>query len=293
MDQHKQARLRRLVLAYRAPLATLLLITVVAMNRRPASPPQDTIPQVTPTLTQPTRSLAAKSAPTALVGAARAPITKTDHLVLYTSSGSYTAEQVTAIAPQLETALLYVQDRTAMRLLRPINVMFDRRPEACGLDAVAYTQVRTIVVYVCPGTPNQRAVNVLAHEFVHQLAQDHFGAAHLQADLMMSEGFATWGAGRYWLGDTADFRSFVASNYGAQLLPLVSTPQGDESAATLNQLYYQWAAFIEWIVERHGPEAIERLYGSGSGRQSGSAAYATVLGLPFSEAESQWQNWLR
>lgn len=281
----------RLVRTYRAPIAALLLIILVMISRRPATAPA--IPRFTPSLPAPTRSLAAKSAATPVVGAARAPITATDHLVLFTSIGSYAPEQVTDIAPELELALLYVQDRVAMRLLRPINIMFDRRPEACGLDAVAYTQVRTIVVYVCPETPTRRAMNVLAHEFVHQLAHDHFGAAHLQVDLMLSEGLATWGAGRYWLGDTEDFRSFVTSNYGAQLLPLASTPRSDESAATLNQLYYQWAAFVEWIVARHGSEAIERLYGAGSGRQSGSAPYETVLGLPFREAEAQWQDWLR
>lgn len=292
MDQRMHSRLWRLVLAYRAPIAALLLIMLVGVYRRPATPPQPALPSPAPTLPAPTRSLVAKSAATASVGAARAPITKTEHLVLYTSSGSYTSKQVTDIAPELETALLYVQDRTDMRLLRPINIMFDRRPEACGLDAVAYTLVRTIVIYICPETPNRRAINVLAHEFVHQLAQDHFGAAHLQADLMLSEGLATWGAGRYWLGESEDFRSFVASNYGGHLLSLASTPRGDESAATLNQLYYQWAAFVEWIVAHHEPEAIERLYAAGTGRQSGSAPYATVLGLPLAEAEAQWQSWL-
>lgn len=293
MDQHMLARRWGLVLAYRASLAALILIAFVTVFRRPAAPPQQAMLKATPPPQAPTRGLVAKSAATTSVGAARAPITTTDHLVLFTSTGSYSGEQVTEIAHELETALLYVQERTAMRLLRPINIMFDRRPEACGLDAVAYTQVRTIVVYVCPETPDRRAVNVLAHELVHQLAHDHYGAAHLQADLILSEGLATWGAGRYWLGDSEDFRTFVAANYSARLLPLGSDPRGDESAATLNQLYYQWASFIEWIVAQHGPEAIEHLYGAASGRRSGSAPYTTVLGLPLTEAEAHWRSWLR
>jgi hypothetical protein len=211
---------------------------------------------------------------------------------VYTSSGSYSAEQVATIAPDLEIALAYVQERTMMRLARPINIMFDRREEACGLDAVAYTKVRTIVVYVCPETPIRRAVNILAHEFVHQVANDHFGAGHLQADLILSEGFATWGAGRYWLGDTPDFRTFVASNYGSHLLPLVTAPRDTDPAATLNQRYYQWAAFVEWILAQHGPQAIETLYAAESGRAPGSAPYTTVIGAPLSEIDANWRNWL-
>jgi hypothetical protein len=213
--------------------------------------------------------------------------------VLFTSNGSYTAEQISALGPDLETALQYVQERTTMRLLRPINIMFDRRPEACGLDAVAYTQVRTIVIYVCPDTPERRAVNILAHELVHQLAHDHYGESHFQADLILSEGLATWGAGQYWLGDAPDFRTFVAANYREQLLPLATGPRADESAATLNQLYYEWAAFVEWIVTIHGMDALQHLYGAGSGRRPNTASYIAMLGQPFNEVETEWQNWLK
>lgn len=290
MDQSLQSRLWRLVLLYRTPLVVLLVIMLVIAIRQPAMPFQP--PEPVPTTAEPTRMLVPKSVATATVAGGRAPVMRTEHLVLFTSNGAYTAEQITEAAPELEIALLYVQERTSMQLLRPVNIMFDRRPGVCGLDAVAYTQVRTIVLYICPETSQQRAINVLAHEFVHQLAHDNFGATHLQADLILSEGLATWGAGRYWLGDTQSFQSFVAVNYGSRLLPLVTAPRGDESAATLNQLYYQWAAFIEWIIEQQGTSTIERLYAAGNGRQTGSAPYATELDLPFTEVESHWQRWI-
>ncbi len=278
-------------------LAALLLAGIWAWERRDTAPPIVTAPghDIAPAQTAEhhpacpsgTAGLVSKPA-----GASRAPVARSDHLVLYASTGSYAGDQVGELAPEIEAALAYVEGRTVIRLARPVNIMFDRRTAACGLDAVAYTAVRTLVVYVCPDTPGQRVVNVLAHELVHQLAHDYFGAPHLQADLLLSEGLATWGAGRYWLGGADDFRTFVAANYRDHLLPLDTTPRGDDSAARLNQLYYQWAAFVEWIMAEYGPEAFERLYAAEAGRTPGSAPYEAVLGLSLAEATSRWLHWI-
>ena len=179
-----------------------------------------------------------------------------------------------------------------MRLTRPVNIVFDRRPEACGLDAVAYTGARTAILYTCPETPGRRATNVLAHEYIHQLAHDRYGAPHMEADLLLSEGLATWGAGRYWLGSHESFHDFVAAEYRGQLLPLATDPRGGTTIATLNQLYYQWASYVEWLRASHGPEALDRLYVTGQGRRPGSADYLGVLGAEFAVTEQQWRAWL-
>ncbi len=114
----------------------------------------------------------------------------------------------------------------------------------------------------------------------------------MQADLILSEGIATWGAGRYWLGRYQSFRAFVAAEYGGNLLPLATDPRGGVAIATLNQLYYQWASFVEWLVEQHGRPALDRLYSSGKNRALTAADYPGVLGTGFDEAESQWRAWI-
>jgi len=237
----------------------------------------------------PAKPLQAKLVPKSPAGAARLPATTTDHLIVYVSAGSYAAADAVAMAEPLEEALEYVEQRTGMRLLRPINVVFDRRSDGCGLDAIAYTHVRTMSLYTCPNTPARRAVNILAHEFVHQLAHDHYGEPHLEADLILSEGLATWGAGEYWLGGEANFHDFVAKHYADRLLPLATDPRAGASIDTLNQIYYQWAAYVEWIDATYGRDALEELYGAGLGRQPGSAPYQQVLGISFTDAESQWR----
>jgi hypothetical protein len=221
-----------------------------------------------------------------------APAATTANLRIYTSAGSYSQATAATLAEPLETALAYVQERTGMRLARPVNVVFDRRPEACALDAVAYTGVRTMMLYACPDMPARRAVNILAHEFVHQLAHDRYGEPHLQADLILSEGLATWGAGRYWLGQHTSFHDFVAAEYGSQLLPLATDPRSGASTATLNQLYYQWAAYVEWIRATHGPAVFDALYAGGLGRTPGSADYQAELSSTLGDAETHWREWL-
>jgi hypothetical protein len=160
------------------------------------------------------------------------------------------------------------------------------------MDAVAFTDARTLILYACAGTSTARARNILAHELVHQLAHDHYGAPHLQADLLLSEGLATWGAGRYWLGDETSFHDFVAANYGGNLLPLAIDPRGGATTDRLNQLYYQWASYIEWLRAIYGPATLDRLYSAGLGRQPGSAPYLATLGISFEESEILWRTWI-
>jgi hypothetical protein len=254
----------------------------------------------TPSPLVPPRALDALAAPTvapaempvrAPAGSSRPSIATTEHTRLYSSAGSYAPADVSALAVPIEETISYVHERTGWTLAGPVNVVFDRRPGACGLDAAAFTNARTLFMYACAEVPAQRAVNVLAHEVVHQLAHDRFDAAHMQADIILSEGVATWGAGRYWLGDHADFRAFVRANYRAHLLPLRTDSRG-ASIATMNQLYYQWASFVEWIRATQGADAFDRLYAGGTGRQPGSAPYADVLGMTLADAERAWQAWL-
>ncbi len=221
----------------------------------------------------------------------RVPVATIDNLSLYTSPGSYSVDQIRAMAGPIHDALRYVEDRTALRLNAPVTIIFDRR-ESCGLDGAAYTERRVIMLYACPDLPAQRAINILAHEFVHQLAHDRYGPAHLQADLILSEGLATWGAGAYWLGGAPTFREFVRRNYGDNLLPVGAHYRDYGSIDAMNRLYYQWAALVEWTLESHGRDAFDRLYASGAGPTPATADYMGVLGGDLGAVEAAWREWL-
>jgi hypothetical protein len=275
----------------------LAVVVIVLVMRSPAQPatiaPPDAlgIPAAPAPLTgQFERRPLPSVAPAPLDG--RLAVISDGSLALYTSDGSYTPEQVRALAQPLNEALSYVSQRTGMKLSGPVNIIFDRHAGACGLDGAAYTQRRTILLYACPEIPTRRAINILAHEFVHQLANDHYGSAHLQADLILSEGLATWGAGKYWLGGEADFRSFVARNYGSSLLPLGSHYRDFGSLDAMNRLYYQWASLVDFLIVTHGRENFDTLYTSGRGMQPNTADYQAVLGSDLAGVETQWKEWL-
>jgi hypothetical protein len=193
---------------------------------------------------------------------------------------------INAITAELYTALAYVSVRTATRLNGPITVVITASPD-CALHGVAYTDIREVQVFTCANLPLSRAVAILAHEFVHQLAHDHYGPAHLRSDPILLEGWATWGAGYYWLGSQPDFRTFLS---GYATLPLVSNHRG-RSADEMNTLYYQWACFVEYLLKTYGREAFDRLYQSGAD-DVGSAAYQEVYGVDLSTLEAQWRVWL-
>lgn len=223
--------------------------------------------------------------------AGRAPVLEAGLLRLYTTDGSFTPDEVLNLAEPLDAALQYVSERTALQLSGPVNVVFDRR-EPCSFDGAAYTEKRTIYVYACSGLPGQRAVNILAHEFVHQLAYDRYGAAHMQADLILSEGLATWGAGKYWLGREADFRGFVQQNYAGSLLPIGSHYRDYGTIDAMNRLYYQWASLVDFVIATKGRDTFDTLYASGGGMQPNSADYSGVLGTDLSGLEREWKEWL-
>ncbi|HEY0604641.1 MAG TPA: hypothetical protein VGD58_17110 [Herpetosiphonaceae bacterium] len=280
-------------------LAIILAVLVIALVMRSPS---------RPAIVAPADALGTSSGPVGLSGqfearpeaslaAAPAPVdgriavVSAGLLALYTTEGSYTPEQVRGLAQPLDEALSYVSQRTGMQLSGPINIVFDRRA-ACGLDGAAYTEQRTILLYACPDIPTRRAINILAHEFVHQLANDYYGQAHMQADLILSEGLATWGAGKYWLGGESDFRGFVLHNYASNLLPLGSHYSDYGTLDAMNRLYYQWASLVDFLITTQGRENFDTLYKSGHGMSPNTADYQAVLGSDLAGVEAQWKEWL-
>lgn len=281
------------------PIAALVALLVIFWIMRPTSPP----PSIAPP-----GALGGLGAPAPLQGqfapqaapttppaqgplGGRTPVVMVGQLALYTGDGSYSAEQLGALAEPLGDALGYVSARTEMQLSAPVAIVFERRA-TCGLDGAAYTERRLIMLYACPDTPTNRAINILAHELVHQLAYDRYGPAHMQADLILSEGLATWGAGKYWLGGASDFRGFVQQHYAAQLLPLGTHYRDIGTIDAMNRLYYQWASFVDFVIATRGRAAFDALYTSGQGMRPDTADYSGVLGADLAGSEQQWKEWL-
>ncbi len=201
----------------------------------------------------------------------------------------YAAEQHAPLAADLAQAFAYVTERTGMQPATRMRVAVIYR-DTCALSGLAFTDQRVLQVFGCERTPPQRIVNIAAHEFVHQLAYDRYGAAHTQGDLAIREGLATWGSGHYWLGGQASYRAFVRQYYAAHLLPLDAHYRG-RSIDEMNQLYYQWASFVEFLLETRGHERFDALAVTGNG-EPGSGDYAGIYGVPLAVLEEEWRAWV-
>ncbi len=212
-------------------------------------------------------------------------------LQIVVADGLFDPEEQARLNADLERALEYVSRRFGTGPSGPIETLIGREP-SCGLHGIAYTDVRRTQVFTCPSLPRMRAVNIMAHEFVHQLAHDRYGNAHLSSDLILLEGTATWGAGAYWLGDAADFRSFVRPwvASGASL-PLATSYVG-RSIGDMNTLYYQWGSFVEFLIEVYGREQFDALYISGGSQVPGAANYVGVYGKGLDALEQEWKAWV-
>lgn len=213
-----------------------------------------------------------------------------NELYVGSAAGLFDADDHMRLAIELEQALNYTSERFGSGPNDRLSAYVGWEV-SCGLHGIAYTNQRTVQVFTCPDLPRERAVTILAHEFVHQLAHDRYGPAHLQADMILLEGVATWGAGKYWLSGHPNFAGFVRQyRAGNQLLPLATSYAG-RPVSDMNLLYYQWASFVEFLIDTYGRERFDALYVTGR-RAPGSADYLGVYGKGLNELEQEWVAWL-
>ncbi len=219
------------------------------------------------------------------------PVFERVNLAITSDDGLYTAEEQATVANEIESALDYVSQRFGSGATADITVYIGTVSN-CNLNGLAYTDQRLVQVFTCADLPHERAVLILAHEFVHQLAHDRYGDKHLQADLILSEGVATWGAGKYWLSGAANFKDFVHNNYQVNdaLIPLATSYVG-RPISDMNTLYYEWASFVEFLLETYGRDKFDALYVSGGGTP-GAATYAAIYDKGLPQLEEEWLAWL-
>jgi hypothetical protein len=274
--------------------AWLLLVAVVSivilMMLRPSRPAMLLVSRwrPKPMITQPDQPAHHPNPPPPISGEAE-PVAQVSEFDISVDDGLY-ADQRPQLTEELQQALAYVTARFGSGPSGRFTAAV-LHEGSCGLHGIAYTDVRTVQVYTCPDIGRDRAIAIMAHEFVHQLEQDRYGAAHLSADLILSEGTATWGAGEYWLSGQPDFRSMVRAQRASGLFYPLATHYNGLGIAAMNALYYQWASFVDFLISTYGREQFDRLYVTGQGAP-GSADYTGVYGKGLDELEREWVTWL-
>ena len=220
-------------------------------------------------------------------------VTQTERLDFYVGRQTFSAEQVAALAPQIEQLLRENEARFGTRLTYRVSIGFYRAalaPER-GVRGMAYTDQRRAELFYRPFESIERAATVAAHELGHHLEAQRYGEqAQRRADTILHEGLATWIAGDRWLaqcgGTSWRDRARQLQAAGVPLRLLTAERYG------ANQAYELWASFVDFLIERYGWTRFDALYRSGRGRAPGASDYQGVLGRSLDELADEWRAWV-
>ncbi len=220
-------------------------------------------------------------------------VAQTERLDIYVGGSTFSPEQVSALAPQLELLLRDNERRLGTTLSYRVSLAFYRTAIAPGRGTrgIAYTDRGQASVYYRPDEDIQRAATVAAHELAHHLQAQRYGEmVQRRSDIVLLEGMATWVVGERWLGlSGAPSWKARARQIGDAGVPLRLL---DAQRYGTNNAYELWASFVDFLVDRYGWEQVDALYRSGRGRAAGSSDYQGVVGRSFEELSTDWRAWL-
>lgn len=240
--------------------------------------PAPTTSNWTPAVSQPARRI--------IIGGRAEPVDSGNALLIQVDGAAFPDQAAVEDATHL--AYRYVTGRIGYGADAPFTVHFAYDGMSHGL---ADTASRTLYAYGNASIGMTAPINIMAHEMGHLLVKDRLGH-DCAIDLMLDEGFATWGAGRYWLGGLPDFKSYIRQIYGTStFLPLAQTYNGND-IADMNRRYYQWASLIEYLLTISDMPHLERIYCT-TQNSIASGAYYETYGVSFAQIEDAWQQWLR
>jgi hypothetical protein len=265
------------------------------------------VPSATPTLTA-MPSPAASATPTAVptpifLEGEPAPqlegelAMQTYSLDLYRLPGAISAETIQQLALPAESSILTGSQELGAMLTGRIAVRFEpAQSGACAIRGLTLSNERTIRLFYEPDVDPNRILSILAHEFFHQLQHDYYGEyAHRRSDVILLEGMAVWGSRAYFRDEQGRYlyqeRAKQALREG-RLLPLTTSLEADCRTTTRNDMYNQWASFVDYLLTTYGREKLDAVYRDSTGRPAGSANYLGVYGKRLADLESEWVDWL-
>lgn len=223
---------------------------------------------------------------------------RTYSLDLYRSEGGLPARTVQRLGMRAEEAVVRGSEIVGSFLTGRVAISFEAPQEGpCALRGITLSNRRTIRLFYAPGADIDRVTGILAHELFHQLQHDYYGERdHRKADVILLEGMAAWGTASYFLTPRGEplYRERVREAIKAdEILPLTTSLQADCRTTTRNNIYNQWASFVEYLVATYGREQFDAVYRSSTGRPAGSADYRRVYGKPLAVLEREWLAWAR
>ncbi len=224
-------------------------------------------------------------------------VAQTASVDFYRLPGGLSAADIRTLSSAVEEAIASGATMLGTSLHGRMAIQFEpAQTGPCAIRGLTLSGERTIRMFYEPGFDLRRIQVILAHEIIHQLQHDYYGAsAHLQSDVILLEGMAVWASNPYYR-DTTN-RPYYHTTVEAKrdtnrMLPLTLSLEADCRTTTRVSIYDQWASFTEYLLIRYGRERFDAVYSDSRGRPAGSANYTGVYGKSLTELEAEWLTWL-
>lgn len=185
------------------------------------------------------------------------------------------------LVAQSATAYQYDVKKGGIKFTGVVRLSFDY-DDGCN-TGFTEAKIRVLHSYICSSSSIEHAVLIMAHEMGHQLEDDNFPHDD-DADLWVSEGFASWISADYWYGHQSP-KAFINANYPGDRFVIASGKNGDDYS------YNHWAAIIDYIYQTKGRDALFAFYDSG--RPGKANDIQGTLGISLEQLQDGYYAWLK
>lgn len=202
-------------------------------------------------------------------------VRETRHFRIFVENG-YVPVDLDWFQAQIETVYADVAARMKIQADRRFDFSFrppDTRP--CPVRGIAVTgkdaQPARATIFITDQTSREQILGITAHEVAHLFHFGAFGAG--QPNLSLSEGLATWAAGKYWeawhkesptqfvRSTRKDGRYVPPADLFRDEVWANSTATGAECVAQRDLRYTSVAAFLDFLIANYGLEKLKELLG--------------------------------
>ena len=235
-------------------------------------------------------------------------LAETDHFIFYAQDGYFPVD-LQRWKVLAEEIYAYVSERLGAESPVKISVAFlPAQKETCPIRGLASSDdPPVILLFADPDVSETYLLGVLSHEVGHAIPAQGFQDG-LPNDISLTEGLASWASGKYWNawmgapGIHHLIRKYIDSG---KYLPLAENADlpgiypwqegaGKDCLARRDQIYSQWASFIDFLLQRYGWERLHQLFESGSVEEKDGqkikipSDYHGVLGKSLEQLELEW-----
>ena len=235
-------------------------------------------------------------------------IGETEHFVYY-AQNNYVPVDFEQWKQESEQIYQYVSQRVNATGQQKIEVAFHQpQQEACPICGLASpSDPPQVLIFADQNSSIDYLHAVLAHELGHAIPAEGYKGG-LPNDISLTEGLATYAAGKYWdawqnqPSMDALIRSYIQAGKYVPLPQITDLPQvypwqpgsSENCLERRDQLYSEWGDFIGFLVDRYGWDPVHQLFKSARTERQGGLVteypsdYQKVFGLTLNQLEVAW-----